>query len=179
MLKQMFLLMLLIPAFPLTASADGFDYNYLEGAFTSLSASGNGSSPSGVSADGSFAFDPNWHAYAGAEHVSGSDAIDAGAGWNTDLADKVDLFVEGEFISTDVQMPATDTGWGANAGLRFQAAPKFELDGMVSHTDVDSQTENTLLVRGLVSLDRSWRVFASYANNADYDTFMIGIRYDF
>jgi opacity protein-like surface antigen len=102
-----------------------------------------------------------------------------GAGWNTGLADNVDLLIEGEFLSTDIAANTTNTGWGANAGLRFQLAPMFELDGIVSHTDVNSQTENTLGLRGQLGIDKYWHVYASYANNSDYDTFMIGVRYDF
>ena len=179
MLKRILLSMAISLVLPLAAQAGDFDYSYLEGAYTSVSPSGHSSSLSGVTVDGSFAFDPNWHAIAGVEHVSGENAFDVGAGWNTALADNVNLFIEGEFLSTDLAANTTNTGWGANTGLRFQLAPMFELDGLVSHTDVNSHTENTLGVRGLFSIDKYWRVFASYANNSDFDTFMIGVRYNF
>lgn len=179
MRKITLLFTILAAGMPLLAAADNFDYTYAEGAFTSLSSSGNNSSASGVTVDGSFAIDPNWHVLGGVEHVSGDNQLDVGAGYNTALADNVDLFIEGEFLSTDVRQPATDTGWGAIGGLRFQLAPKFELDGLVSHTDVSSRTENTIGVRGLLDIDKNWKLFASYANNTDFDTFMIGVRYDF
>ena len=179
MRKTILLFAILAAAMPLVAAAGTFDYTYAEGAFTSLSSSGNNSSSSGATVDGLFAIDPNWHVLGGVEHVSGENELDVGAGYNTALADNVDLFIEGEFLSTDVRQPSTDTGWGAIGGLRFQLAPKFELDGLVSHTDVSSRTENTIGVRGLLDLDKNWRLFASYSNNTDFDTFMIGVRYDF
>jgi hypothetical protein len=179
MLKRILLSMAILLAAPLAAEAGDFNYNYVEGAYTSVNPSGRSSSLTGVTVDGSFAFDPHWHAIAGVEHVSGQNAFDVGAGWNTALADNVDVLIEGEFLSTDVAANTTNTGWGVNGGLRFQLAPMFELDGLVSHTDVNSVTENTLGVRGLFSIDKFWHVFASYANNSNADTFMIGVRYNF
>lgn len=179
MRRTLLLSVLLLAVLPLAARAADFDYTYAEGAYTSLSGTGNGSSPSGVTVDSSFGFDPHWHAIAGGQHVSGANAIFAGAGWNTSVAEQLDVFVEGELLSTDIVLPSTKNGWGAIGGVRFLAAPKFELDGFVSHTSVTDQTENTLGVRGLLSLDRNWWLFASYANNSDYDTFMLGVRYNF
>ena len=183
MLKRILLLAAAALAWPLAASAADeapkFVYSYVDGAYTSINPAGNGSSLNGVTVDGSYALDTNWHAFAGATHVSGENAFDVGAGWNTSLADNVDLFIEGEFLSSDLAANTTKTGWGANAGLRFALAPKFELDGLVSHTDVNSNTENTIGVRGLYSIDKFWQLFASYQNNSDFDTFMIGARYNF
>jgi hypothetical protein len=58
-------------------------------------------------------------------------------------------------------------------------APQFELDGLVQHSDVNSNTENTLTVKGIYSLTSAWHLFASYSNNSDEDDFQVGVRYVF
>ena len=182
MMRRILLAGLLLAVAPL-ACADGFNYTYLEGGYISVSPQHGGSSLSGVSVDGDYAFDPAWHALAGYSHVSCCGVSDndlfAGVGWNTSLASHVDLFVEGEFLNQNHSGNGSDTGWGATGGLRAQLAERFELDGFVTHTDVNSNTENTVGVRGLFDIDRFWHIYASYANNSDADTFMLGVRYTF
>ena len=168
---------------PLAAQADNFDYSYGEGSVVSMSPAHGGSSMTGGQFDGSYAFTDQIHGIAGFQHVAccggSQNTLDLGGGWNTKLAEQVDLFVDGEFLSVNASGNGNHTGWGATGGLRAWLAPKFELDGYVSHTDINSNTENTLGVRALYSIDYHWRVFASYSNNSDADTFMLGARYAF
>lgn len=168
---------------PLAAEADDFDYNYGEASLVSMSPAHNGSSMTGAEVDGSYAFTSQIHGIAGFQHVSccdiGQNTLDLGGGWNTKLAEQVSLFVDGEFLSVNQSGQGSHTGWGAIGGLRAWLAPKFELDGYVSHTDINSNTENTLGVRALYGIDFHWQIFAAYANNSDADTFMLGARYNF
>ena len=168
---------------PYAASADDFEYNYGEAALVSMSPSHDGSSMTGGQFDGSYAFTPDIHGIAGFQHVSCCNAsqntFDLGGGWNTKLAEQVGLFVDGKFLSMNASGNGNHTGWGVTGGLRAWLAPKFELDGYVDHTDINSNTENTIGVRALYSIDFHWRVFAGYSNNSDFDTFMIGARYAF
>ncbi|HEX7964437.1 MAG TPA: hypothetical protein VF651_01860 [Gammaproteobacteria bacterium] len=182
MLKRILLSLSLVAAAPF-AQAAGFDYNYVEGAYTNFNPDHGGNSLDGPSVDASLALTEDVHAFAGYSHVSccsvSQNTFDVGAGWNTHLADQVDLFIDGEFLSVNATGNGTDSGWGATGGLRAWLAPMFELDGFVSHTDVSSDTQNTLGVRGLFTLNHDWRLFASVANNSDGNTFMIGARYVF
>jgi|SRR6185312_9166946 len=168
---------------PYAASADDFDYNYGEASLVSMSPAHNGSSMTGAEVDGSYAFTSQIHGIAGFQHVSccdiGQNTLDLGGGWNTKLAEQVGLFVDGEFLSVNQSGQGSHTGWGAIGGLRAWLAPKFELDGYVSHTDINSNTENTLGVRAFYGIDFHWQIFAGYANNSDADTFMLGARYTF
>jgi hypothetical protein len=184
MLKRILLSTILLAAAPLAAYADNFDYTYVEGAYTSVSPQhGDTTSLTGATVDGSYALNPSWHAFAGFDHVSCCDASEndlaAGAGWNTDIADNIGLFIDGEFLNQNHSGSGNNTGWGAIGGLRAQLAVPFELDGFVSHTDINSTTENTIGVRALYSIDKFWHIFASYANNSDANTFMVGVRYVF
>ena len=181
-MKRILMSLILLAAAPLAGATD-FDYSYVNGAYTSVSPDHGGGSLTGPEVDASYAFMPDVHGFAGYQHVSccsvSQNAFDLGAGWNTRLSDPVDLFIDGEFLSVNSSGNGSDTGWGATGGLRFQVARMFELDGFVTHTDVSGDTQNTLGARGLFSLDEHWRLFASYANNSDADTFMIGARYAF
>lgn len=174
---------LLLAALPLAAAADDFDYTYAEASVISSNLSHGSGSPSGPGVDASLAVAPNAHAFAGYSHVSCCDisrnAFDVGAGWNTRLADQVDLLVDGEFLSVNASGTGTDSGWGATGGIRWWLMDRLEFDGYVSHTDISSNTENTLGARALWTFDLHWRVFAGASNNSDENTFMIGARYDF
>lgn len=168
---------------PYAASADDFEYNYGEASVVSMSPSHDGSSMTGGEVDGSYAFTPDIHGIAGFQHVSccnvSQNTFDLGGGWNTKLAEQVGLFVDGEFLSMNASGNGNHTGWGVTGGLRAWLAPRFELDGYVNHSDINSSTENTIGVRALYGIDFHWRVFAGYSNNSDFDTFMIGARYAF
>jgi hypothetical protein len=174
---------LLLTALPLAAEADDFDYNYGEASLVSMSPAHNGSSMTGASVDGSYAFTDQIHGIAGFQHVSccevSQNSLDLGGGWNTKLDAQVSLFVDGEFLSVNQSGNGNHTGWGATGGLRAMLVPKFELDGYVSHTDINSDTENTIGVRGFYSIDLHWQVYAGYSNDSDADTFMLGARYNF
>lgn len=189
MMKRILVASLLLAAAPLAAHADDFDYTYAEGEIISMNPSHSSGSPSGPGVDGSYAVAPNAHVFAGYSHVSccsiSQNIFDIGAGWNTHLADQVDLFVDGEFLSVNTSGNSsnggngTNTGWGATGGLRWWLVDRLEFDGYVNHTDISSNTENTLGARILWTFDLHWRVFAGASNNSDQNTYMIGARYDF
>jgi len=183
MLRYVLASSLWLAVLPLAAQADDFDYSYGEASLVSMSPAHNGSSMTGASVDGSYAFTDQIHGIAGFQHVSccniGQNTLDLGGGWNTKLAEQVSLFVDGEFLSVNQSGSGSHTGWGAIGGLRSWLVPKFELDGYVSHTDINANTENTLGVRAFYTVDFHWQVFAGYANNSDADTFTIGARYLF
>jgi hypothetical protein len=168
---------------PVAAQAEDFDYNYGEASIVNVSPAHNGSSMTGAETDGSYAFSSQVHGIAGFQHVSccsiSQNSFDVGGGWNTKLAEQVGLFVDGEFLSVNTSGNGNHTGWGAIGGLRAWLMPKFELDGTVSHTDINSDTENTIGLRALYTVDYHWQVFAAYSNNSDADTFMLGARFLF
>ena len=168
---------------PLAAQAANFDYSYIEGTLMSVDPAHGGSSLTGPGVDGSYALAPNVHAFAGYSHVSccsvSQNTFDVGAGWNTQLADQLGLYLDGEFLSVNHSGNGTDNGWGATGGLRVWLMDRLELDGYVTHSDVNSNTENTLGARVLWSFDKNWRFFAGASNNSDYNTFLIGARYAF
>jgi hypothetical protein len=183
MLKRILMSLAVLCSMPLAAQAADFKYTYIEGGYASVNPSGSGSSLTGFGVDGSYALNQDWHALAGYMHVSccgiSENDFNVGAGWNDAIADNVNLYINGEFLSQDRTGPGTHSGWAAEAGLRAALADHFELDGFVNHSDVNSVTENTIGVRGLYAIDMFWNLFASYSNNSDEDTFLVGVRYVF
>ena len=182
--SKFFNLLILCAALPMAAQAtDGnFNYNYINGGYVSESPSG-GSSLNGLGVDGSYTFAPNWHAFAGYSHLTccgiSTNNFNVGAGYHMDLTNQLGLFVEGEFLRVNAT-GNSNNGWGVDGGVRFAINSQFEVDGVVSHTNVNtnpSTTENTIGVRGLFNINQQWSVFASYANNSDFNTFQAGVRF--
>lgn len=172
----------LLLASPVLTAAAGFDYNYIEGGYLNESPS-RGSSLSGIFVDGSYALQPNWHlgaSYSTANCCGVTDnRFGASLGYNAPINGKLDFVADIGFIGQNVTGNGTHTGWALDGGLRAWLAPQFELDGLVSHSEIRGTTENTLAVRGLYSLNRNWRLFAGFSNNSDENDFILGVRYAF
>ncbi|MGH8280062.1 MAG: hypothetical protein ACRETQ_10950 [Gammaproteobacteria bacterium] len=176
-------ILVLSAALPLAARAAGFDYTYAEGGYLNASPS-HGSSLSGAFVDGSYALQPNWHvgaAFSSASCCSITDnRLAAGFGYNASIAENLDFIADADFLNENVSGGnGSHSGWSIDGGLRARIAPQFELDGLVTHADINSDTENTLTIRGLYSLTTNWRLMASFSNNSDENDFMLGVRYAF
>lgn len=186
MYKRILLSVILASALPFAAQAaepDHFGYSYAEGGYLSENPSGGGSDLTGVFVDGSYELQPNWRILGSFSNASCCGSTDdryaAGVGYFTGINDKIDFLADLSFLGQHVTNAGSHNGWGVDAGLRFMVAPKFELDGLVQHSDINSRTENTLGVKGLYSLTDQWRLFAGYSNNSDEDDFQLGVRYVF
>jgi hypothetical protein len=186
MLKRILLLTILTFATPLAALADQpspFGYDYAESAYLSENPSGGGSDLTGVLVDGSYELQSNWRVSGLLSSASccgiNDDRYAASVGYYTGINDKIDFIADLSFLGRHVTNAGTHNGWGIDGGLRAMLAPKFELDGLVQHNDVNSNTENTLTVKGLYSLTSAWHLFASYSNNSNEDDFQVGVRYVF
>ena len=186
MLKRILLFTILTSALPFAALADQpdpFSYDYAEGAYLSENPSGGGSDLTGVLTDGSYELQPNWRISGQLSTASCCGINDnryaASVGYYTGINEKIDFIADLSFLGQHVTNAGSHNGWGIDGGLRAMLAPKFELDGLVQHSDVNSNTENTLTVKGLYSLTDAWRLFASYSNNSDEDDFQVGVRYVF
>ena len=183
MLNRAILLAFLCVGVPLTAHAADFDYTYAEGAYLSENPSGAGSDLTGVLVDGSYKLQPNWRlsGFFSTASCCGvtDDRYGAAIGYYTGINEKIDFIADLSFLGQHVTGAGNHNGWGIDGGLRAQLAPEFEIDGLVEHSDIDSNTDNTLSVKGLYALNRQWRLWASFSNNSDEDDFLIGVRYDF
>lgn len=186
MLKRIVLVALISSTVPFAAYADQpdpFSYDYAEGAYLSQNPSGGGSDLTGVLVDGSYELQPNWRISGQLSNASCCGITDnryaAAVGYYAGINDKIDFIADLSFLGEHVTNSGNHNGWGIDGGLRAMLAPKFELDGLVQHSDVNSNTENTLTVKGLYSLTDAWRLFASYSNNSDEDDFQVGVRYTF
>ncbi len=186
MSKRILLFTILASALPFAAMADQpdpFNYDYAEGAYLSENPSGGSADLTGVLVDGSYELQHNWRVSGLLSTASccgiNDNRYGASVGYYTGINDKLDFIADLSFLGQHVTNAGNHNGWGIDGGLRAMLAPKFELDGLVQHSDVNSNTENTLTVKGLYSLTDAWRLFASYSNNSDEDDFQVGVRYVF
>lgn len=183
MLKYIMSLLILSSILPLSAEAADFGYSYAEGAYLSENPSGAGSDLTGVQVDGSYKLQPNWRITGQVSNASCCGISDnrygAGVGYYTGINDKLDFIADLSFLGQHLTNAGNHNGWGIDGGVRALIVPQFELDGLVQHSDVNSATENTLMVKALYALTEQWHLFAAYSNNSDEDDFQIGIRYVF
>lgn len=186
MYKRILLPALIASVLPLAAHADQpdpFGYTYAEGGYLSENPSGGGSDLTGAFVDGSYELQPNWRVSGLFSNASCCGTTDnryaAAVGYYTGINDKIDFIADLSFLGQHVTNSGNHNGWGIDGGLRFMLAPKFELDGLVQHSSISGNTENTLGVKGLYSLTDQWRLFAGYSNNSDEDDFQLGVRYVF
>ena len=180
------LIVVLVIAAPFAAQAaepDPFGYTYAEGGYLSENPSGGGSDLTGVLVDGSYELQSNWRISGLFSNASCCGITDnryaAAVGYYTGINDKIDFIADLSFLGQHVTNAGSHNGWGVDGGLRFMVAPKFELDGLVQHSDINGNTENTLGVKGLYSLTDQWRLYAGYSNNSNEDNFQLGARYVF
>ena len=186
MYKRILLSVLIASALPLAAEAappDHFGYTYAEGGYLSENPSGGGSDLTGMLVDGSYELQPNWRISGLLSNASCCGNSDnryaAAAGYYTGITDKLDFIADLSFLGQHLTSTGNHNGWGIDGGVRAILAPKFELDGLVQHSQVSGDNENTLTVKGLYSLTDQWRLYAGYSNNSDEDDFQIGVRYVF
>jgi hypothetical protein len=183
MLKRIMWLVILSSLLPLGARAADFGYTYAEGAYLSENPSDASSDLTGVLVDGSYKLQPDWRITGQVSNASCCGVSDnrygAGVGYYTGINDKLDFIADLSFLGDHFTNAGNHNGWGLDGGVRALIVPQFELDGLVQHSDVNSTTENTLMVKALYALTQQWHLFAAYSNNSDEDDFQIGMRYVF
>jgi hypothetical protein len=129
------------------AVAEGFDYSFVEGSYSQIDVDGLGDGD-GFGVGGSYAFTDSFHAFGSLESgevdvdlgTLGSIGVDvdtmkAGVGFNTPLAESVDLVASASYLSMDLS-GFDDSGYEVGVGLRAMASPAFELSGGIDYADV-------------------------------------------
>ena len=167
--------------------AAGFNYSYFEFGYRSV----NGDTEEDVDGDilsvgGSFEVAGNINALVKYEAGDFDFGIDTklfgiGLGYHTSVAKTTDVTVSVQFVDAEVESSIgsdDDTGFQAQAGVRFAKNPRFELHGDVIHTDLFEETDTAVNVgiRVRVANDKSFDVH--YENGEDESGFGIGIRMD-
>ena len=157
-----------------SAGAEGFSYTYASLGygntdFDEVDADGNG-----FLANGSIAFNENFHGFANlalaeldADIVTPLGVIpvevdatrwSAGFGYNRGLSEKVDLVTRLSYESIDFDVPGgDDSGYGLGVGVRYAAADQFEVNAGIKRVDYSDFGDDTAFeLGGLYSFNDSW-----------------------
>jgi opacity protein-like surface antigen len=169
------------------ASAEGFNYNYVEGGY----AFGDVESVdlSGFGVKGSWAVTPNIHVFGGYQTLNfdgpGSlKSLSLGAGYNWSLNESWDLIGAASFEQQ--KLGSSESGWGLGAGVRGRIGEAFEVDAGLKYADIgDFGNSTTFNVGGRYYFTPNFAVGAEYNRidlgdaNATGNTWGINVRYNF
>jgi hypothetical protein len=166
------------------ASAEGFNYNFVEGGY----AFGDIESVdlSGFGVKGSWAVTPNIHVFGGYQTLnldgvsSDLNTLNLGVGYNWSLNDSWDLI--GAASYEHAKLGTSDSGYGLAVNVRGRIGEAFEVDAGVKYADIGSSS-TTYTVGGRYNFTPAFAVGAAYnrldLNNATGNTWGINLRYSF
>jgi len=145
-------LAVLLLVFSASASAEGFDYNYLDLGYGTIEFDDLNVDGDGFEIGGSYAVSDAFHVfvdYNAADLDFNVDATtwDAGFGYNMGLSDTIDLVADLSYEYVEFDVPqfgsADDNGLGLGVGLRFAVGDRLELDAGVKYIDLEDSGDDT------------------------------------
>jgi len=182
-MKNSLLALGLLAALPFAASAaENISYNYVEGDYLDVK---NSDLPDadGWGVKGSYAFHPNFHAFAGYARKNTDSFGDkdfnlndwrVGAGYNTEVTNTTDFVARVAYENADILHNGKDfNGFSLEAGLANSFGEHFTayvMAGYQDYTENDGlNPEGTFYGRlgGLVSYNKNWGVAADIKMDAD------------
>lgn len=155
MLRSVLLTVLL--AFSVSAGAQDFDYTYFDVGYTRINLD-DGSfdvDGDGFGASGSFEVGEQFFLFAsyglGSFDEAGAsvdlDTWNAGLGWHTPLADRLDFVADLSYeyvkLSASGFGSVDDDGFGLGAGLRYMASDAVEINGGINYVDMGDGGDDT------------------------------------
>ena len=168
MMRSVFIV--LLAAFSASVSAQGVNYNYIQGSYgrVDLDDSVIDVDGDGFGISGSFAVNENFHVfgeYQTADMDFGIDLnlMELGAGYHTDISPNLDFYANLGYINVEADgggAGSTDEdGFSAGLGLRGAVSDAVELFGGLDYIDFDNSDSETRANAGFVlSLTETWGV---------------------
>jgi opacity protein-like surface antigen len=168
------------------ASAAEFNYNYVEGGFGELDSDGDA-----LFLRGAHDIDKNW-GLVGGLYVGDADpnidvtAFEVGAQYHQPLKSNLGFHAGLQLLHVEVDVDTPfgsasddDTGLIANAGLRFQVQPQFQLEGDVTLSSND-MLDDGLGLRGAARYYFTNELSAAggLAVDTELDGLFVSLRYD-
>lgn len=170
------------------ASAADFNYNYIEGGFAELENDGDALFVQGAYdvaphvgiVGGLYVgdYDPNWDVTGLSVGVQFHQTLKSNLGFNAGI--KL-LHIEAEFDHPVWgSMDTDDTGFIANAGLRFKVQPKIELEGDLKYSSNDLLDDDGLGIQAAARfyLNNQFSIAPGIAMDTEFDGLFVGVRYD-
>ena len=191
-MTRSFLLALLFTlslAFSATASAQGFDYNYLQLNYGNIEFDDTSIDGDGFGISGSFAINPDWHVFAGYDAYGLDFGIDAntlaiGGGYNTELTPKLDAYarLSYQYIELDGGggNSIDENGIGFGVGVRFEPADRIELTAELDYVDLGDAGDGVgLSVAGLYAFTDAFSLGLGAGWSDDSNNYTLSGRFYF
>ncbi len=151
------ILVTLLIAFSASVSAQGINYNYVQGSYARVDLDGVGFD---VDGDGfglsvSFAIDENFHVfgeYQTADFNLGRelDLMEFGVGYHTDISPNLDVYANLGYLEFDTNGGGGDDAFLVGLGLRGAVSEAVELFGGLDYIDFDNTDSETRATAGFV-----------------------------
>jgi hypothetical protein len=186
------LLVAALAAVATPALADGLDYTYLEGRYSSLDVDGEDGDGFGIR--GSYAINDNLYIlgqYGSADFDflnTEATELRVGGGFHMPVQDGVDFVAELNWERTDVELDnpfppfgrieGDDNGVALSGGLRGMVTDKFELNGKVRYIDYGDVDDTVLGLGAKYGINDRWSVVGEY-ETGDTDAITLGVRLTF
>ena len=154
------------------AQALGPNYNFVEGGVLWIDPDDLGSDI-GWFAGGSFGT-RSFHAFGEFADPGDPATWFIGAGWHGLLGQKADLVAQGAFVDADVA-----DGFRIQAGFRWMVVSRVELNGFLTHTDLDLTDTNGVSVGAIWDFTLRAGVGGSYEFGDEGDQARAFVRFNF
>jgi len=176
-----------------SAGAEGFSYTYASLGYGTTDFDVIDADGDGYIADGSYAFNQNFHGFAGVALASlesnavpgdvDATRLSVGVGYNRGLSDTVDLVAKLSYEELDFDVPGPggdDSGYGLGVGVRFMASDMFELNGGIKRVDYSDFGDDTAFeIGGLYSFNDDWSIGLAGEFSDDVSLYKLSGRFYF
>ena len=180
-------LVVILVAFSASVSAQGSNYNYLQGSYgrVDLDDSVLDVDGDGLGLSGSFEIDENFHIfgeYQTAEMNFGIDLeiMEIGVGYHTNVSPNMDVYANLAYIDIEADAgigSADDSGFSLGIGLRGAVSEAVELYGGLDYIDFDESDSETRANAGfLLSLTETLGVGLKATLWDDVNVFQVNAR---
>jgi hypothetical protein len=138
--------------FSATAVAEDLNYTFIQGSYGQMEVDDVDVDGDGFGIEGSVALTDRFHLFGGyttADMDFGVDLnqLEAGVGFNSPIAETVDLIASLAYVSAEVEVPGfgsiDDSGYGLGLGLRAMVTPVLEVNGDIQYVDFGDGGDDT------------------------------------
>jgi hypothetical protein len=144
------ILVVLLVVFSASVSAQGYNYNYVQGSYGRVDLDGAGFDVDGdgFGMSASFAIDDNFHVfgeYQTADFNFGANLklLELGAGYHTSIAPNLDVYANLGYLNFDTNGGADDDALSVGLGLRGAVSNAVELFGGLDYINFDKSDGET------------------------------------
>jgi len=178
---------ILFVAFSASVSAQGLNYNYVQGSYGRVDIEGPGLNVDGegFGLAASFAIDENFHVfgeYQTADFNLGLDLgmTEFGVGYHTDISPNMDVYANLGYLDFDTGGAGDDNAFSVGLGLRGAVSEAVELYGGLDYIDFDNSGSETRANAGFIlALTEKLGVGIKASFWDDVDIYLLNARYYF